>query len=464
MATENLANFTAATTLAAAITTTNGTSLTVTSSATFPAAPFRVVIDTELMLVTVVSGTTWTVTRGVESTTAATHASGTAVYAVLTAAGIFEAMPFTIVNGTITFTNTNINTNGTNALISTYKGANSDGNNIIIGGGGQSSVGAVGETYKGASNTAVGINALLNNTTGNFNAVNGRDALRSNTAGNNNTASGSNALYSNTTGNFNAANGSNALYSNTTGNNNTASGRDALRFNTTGSSNTASGLGALYSNTTGSNNTANGRDALYDLNITANNGSGNNTALGYNTGRGIVTGVNNTILGANVTGLASTLSNNIIIADGAGNRRINVDASGNVGIIITSPTAKLHLPAGAATASTAPLKFDSTTPVLLTTAEIGAIEYDATRFYATPTATLRERIMTGWNAGATLAASTTTTITDARAKTTSTIFIQSTSAAAAALGIYVSTKSNGSFVITHASAVGTETVDYVIIN
>jgi hypothetical protein len=77
---------------------------------------------------------------------------------------------------------------------------------------------------------------------------------------------------------------------------------------------------------------------------------------------------------------------------------------------------------------------------------------------------LRERIMTGWNAGATLAASTTTTITDARAKTTSTIFIQSTSAAAAALGIYVSTKSNGSFVITHASAVGTETVDYVIIN
>jgi hypothetical protein len=100
---------------------------------------------------------------------------------------------------------------------------------------------------------------------------------------------------------------------------------------------------ALYSNTTGTNNTANGVQALYDLNITANDGSGNNTAIGYNTGRGIVTGVNNTILGANVTGLASNLSNNIIIADGAGNQRINVDASGNVGIGVTAPTYKLQV-------------------------------------------------------------------------------------------------------------------------
>jgi uncharacterized glyoxalase superfamily protein PhnB len=75
-----------------------------------------------------------------------------------------------------------------------------------------------------------------------------------------------------------------------------------------------------------------GTSALYDLNITANDGSGANTAIGYNTGRGIIIGVNNTIIGANVTGLASGLSGVVIIADGAGNQRIYVNASGNVGI------------------------------------------------------------------------------------------------------------------------------------
>jgi len=46
----------------------------------------------------------------------------------------------------------------------------------------------------------------------------------------------------------------------------------------------------------------------------------NNTAIGYNTGlsAGSGTGSGNTILGANVTGLATTLSNNIILANGTG--------------------------------------------------------------------------------------------------------------------------------------------------
>jgi hypothetical protein len=75
----NHRNF-AETTLAAAITDTSGTSITVTSEASFPAAPFIISIDTECLLVTVVSGTTWTVTRGYESSTAATHTNGTAIY------------------------------------------------------------------------------------------------------------------------------------------------------------------------------------------------------------------------------------------------------------------------------------------------------------------------------------------------------------------------------------------------
>jgi hypothetical protein len=89
---------------------------------------------------------------------------------------------------------------------------------------------------------------------------------------------------------------------------------------------------------------------MAEINIDRIGGSGcmtqrgsDNTAIGYNTGRGITTGSNNTILGANVTGLSATLANNIIIADGSGNRRINVDSSGNVGIGTNAPLSPLNV-------------------------------------------------------------------------------------------------------------------------
>jgi hypothetical protein len=75
----NHKNF-ASTTLGAAITTTNGTSITVASEAGFPAVQFIISIDTECLLVTNVSTTTWTVTRGYEGSTAATHLNGAAIY------------------------------------------------------------------------------------------------------------------------------------------------------------------------------------------------------------------------------------------------------------------------------------------------------------------------------------------------------------------------------------------------
>ena len=75
----NHRNF-AQTTLGAAIETTDGTSITVTSETSFPSAPFIISIDTECLLVTNVATTTWTVTRGYEGSTAATHTNGTAVY------------------------------------------------------------------------------------------------------------------------------------------------------------------------------------------------------------------------------------------------------------------------------------------------------------------------------------------------------------------------------------------------
>ena len=62
-----------------------------------------------------------------------------------------------------------------------------------------------------------------------------------------------------------------------------------------------------------------------------------------------------------------------------------VKNSGNVGIGITLPTAVLHLKAGTATADTAPLKLTSGTN--LTTAAAGAVEYDGTQLYFSPSTT-----------------------------------------------------------------------------
>jgi hypothetical protein len=75
----------AATTLSAAITTVTATSCTVTDATAFPASGnFRIKIDGEILIVTAVAGATFTVTRGAEGTTAATHASGSDVIHLLT--------------------------------------------------------------------------------------------------------------------------------------------------------------------------------------------------------------------------------------------------------------------------------------------------------------------------------------------------------------------------------------------
>lgn len=56
------------------------TSLTVTSALRFPATGnFALIVESELMLVTAVSGNVFTVTRGIEGTTAVAHASGVAL-------------------------------------------------------------------------------------------------------------------------------------------------------------------------------------------------------------------------------------------------------------------------------------------------------------------------------------------------------------------------------------------------
>lgn len=239
------------------------------------------------------------------------------------------------------------------------------------------------------SNTAFGVNAMRDNTTGGSNSFFGSNAGAANTTGFQNTFIGKDAGALNTSGGFNTFTGTGAGGANNTGALNSFFGAYAGTANTTGQANNffgyyagaantvgyynnfigmqsglnnfdgaennfvgfqagfsnVSGNGNSYigraaghSNVTGHNNIAIGSFALHDV-----ASSSNNVAVGNNTGRGITTGGNNTIIGANVTGLPAALSNNIIIADGAGNRRINVDATGNIGIGTTNPLAKVHL-------------------------------------------------------------------------------------------------------------------------
>ena len=192
---------------------------------------------------------------------------------------------------TLLTTRVAINTSGQSVTFTAYYGANSDGRNIWIGGGGLSALGAIGQTFKGARNVSLGGNALFSNTIGYGNIAVGYQALSSNTSGANNVAIGSLALRVNLGGSGNVAIGSSALLDNTSGNNNFALGTTSLHHlvsginnvaigvnagkNVTGNYNMAIGTNALQT-TTGSNNVGIGQSALFTT-----TGSGNVGIGGY---------------------------------------------------------------------------------------------------------------------------------------------------------------------------------------
>ncbi len=91
-------------------------------------------------------------------------------------------------------------------------------------------------------------------------------------------------------------------------------------------------------------------------------------------------------------------------------KRMIIATGGNVGIGQTTPTAVLHLKAGTATASTAPLKFTSGTN--LTTAEAGAMEFNGTNLFFSPSTT-RHTVNHGLPGSATLNFPSTTTLLSA---------------------------------------------------
>jgi hypothetical protein len=129
----------------------------------------------------------------------------------------------------------------------------------------------------GYLNTAVGFEALFNNSNGSANVAIGNTSMRSNLLGDHNVAVGDSAMFTNTDGGNNTAIGANALKKNLTGNNNLAVGIYALENSTSSSLNTAIGISSMRNNISGSGNTAVGYASL-----SGNNTGIRNTAVGYN--------------------------------------------------------------------------------------------------------------------------------------------------------------------------------------
>ena len=195
--------------------------------------------------------------------------------------------------------------------------------NTVIGGN------AGAQVTSGSSNTFVGCSAGDVATTGSFNLAVGPNALGATTTGSCNVAIGSNSLLGVTTVNLLTAVGVNSLCGNTTGTQNTGVGWSVLSTNTTGSNNTALGYRAGVA-LSGSNNTIVGNNAGAALGV-----SSSNTLIGNSAGVNLTTGSCNTLVGG--YGGTTTLSNNVVLSDGAGNIKLQVNENGAVGVG-TTPT------------------------------------------------------------------------------------------------------------------------------
>ncbi|MCC9074498.1 hypothetical protein LNQ49_23180, partial [Flavobacterium sp. F-65] len=194
--------------------------------------------------------------------------------------------------------------------------------------------------------TSFGLSALKNNLSGRPNTAIGNEALESNIGGESNTAVGYRTLKNSTESSANSAFGHSVLESLVKGYYNVGVGMHSLQDLKEGTHNTAVGRGALNYMTGSSYNIGIGSGAGARLHVGDNNLYGFNTIIGSynNNDQGLKSGINNTILGSRIS-LLGPISNNIIIADGEGNRRINVNELGNVGLGTTTPhaSAALHI-------------------------------------------------------------------------------------------------------------------------
>ncbi len=186
----------------------------------------------------------------------------------------------------------------------------------------------------GLANSFIGTGAGESSTTSSYGTAVGAGALFYNTSGDYNSAVGAGALKYNTIGVSNTATGAQALQDNTTGVQNTTQGAFSLQVNTTGSYNTAQGVQALYGNSSGSNNTAIGYFAGYTtVSGNANISGSGNSFLGYNSGPGVATQLQN----ATAIGTYSVVSQNDSLVLGCVNGVNGCSASTKVGIGTATP-------------------------------------------------------------------------------------------------------------------------------
>ncbi|MDO7173992.1 hypothetical protein, partial [Mariniflexile sp. AS56] len=191
----------------------------------------------------------------------------------------------------------------TNQTISGVKTFNSNINvkGLIIG------LGAAGV----GSNTSIGVNALVSNSSGVNNVAIGEQAGFSIT-GSNNVAIGTATNRNAAEGDSNIAIGNGANYQGTSGSHNVSLGTLAYRQGNSGSSNIALGFAALYDETTGSNNIALGNNSSR-----SNNGGEGNITLGFQAGNNISTGDYNVVIGYDADVSSGTLTNATAIGNGA---------------------------------------------------------------------------------------------------------------------------------------------------
>ncbi|HZE69254.1 MAG TPA: DNRLRE domain-containing protein [Pyrinomonadaceae bacterium] len=196
-------------------------------------------------------------------------------------------------------------------------------------------------------NLVAGVSAGAGITTGQNNSFFGNLAGLNNTTGFSNSFFGTFAGSANLTGESNSFFGRAAGFRNTTGSGNAFFGRDAGVNNTTGASNSFFGFLTGTLNTTGLFNSFFGREAG------VNNTTGNDNAfLGNRAGLSNTTEDHNTFVGAGSNGVAGitnataigfralvTQSNSLVL--GGINGVHEADASVNVGIGTTAPTARL---------------------------------------------------------------------------------------------------------------------------
>ncbi len=187
-------------------------------------------------------------------------------------------------------------------------------------------------------NTAMGYNALQDNTYASRNTAIGYEALYHQAFGTSawnceNTAIGALALFSNiptstTNGYQNTAIGYEASYFNSIGLQNTSVGLQAGIANTTGNYNTCVGYGANYENVSGSGNTAIGYSALFG---TGSYSATGNTAVGDSAGYDNNTGTYNTYVGYK-SGASGNYTNSTAIGNGAVVNASNKIVIGNTSV------------------------------------------------------------------------------------------------------------------------------------